>query len=60
MTKHTHMVAPLIIPASERAERMATACINFLETLTPDFDIWKDLHQTLNHRLYTENKHWTG
>ena len=35
MTEHTHTAAPLIIPASERAERMATACINFLETLTP-------------------------
>ncbi|MCZ6679870.1 MAG: DUF3500 domain-containing protein [Candidatus Poribacteria bacterium] len=38
MTAHTHNTSstPLVIPASETAERMATACANFLETLTPD------------------------
>ena len=37
MTEHTHndSPTPTVIPASETAERMATACANFLETLTP-------------------------
>ena len=38
MAEHTHTkpsAAPLIIPASETAERMAVACSNFLETLAP-------------------------
>jgi hypothetical protein len=41
MAEHTHThhetpAAPVIIPASETAERMAVACANFLETLTPE------------------------
>ncbi len=38
MTEHTHNISPAstVIPASETAERMAVACVNFLETLTPD------------------------
>ena len=38
MAEHTHTdpsAPPLIIPASETADRMAVACSNFLETLTP-------------------------
>lgn len=38
MTEHTHttLSTPVMIPASETAERMKTACVSFLETLTPD------------------------
>ena len=38
MTEHTHNASPTstVVPASETAERMAIACANFLETLTPD------------------------
>ena len=39
MDEHTHTQnkpnGHLTIPASETAERMANACVNFLETLTP-------------------------
>ena len=40
MTEHTHThndsPTSTVIPASETAERMAVACANFLETLTPE------------------------